>query len=84
MRTFYVWDEDEGEENGCEIDACDHEDAATCWAEVDDSESAEYRICGKGHCPTLSVRDALGRIERFRVTGECVPAYYARLLTESD
>lgn len=76
---WLVWNTDQGgtEEFASHVYARSAEGAAELWAEQDDSTSADYLIV-KGLVVIVNVKkDPDGPIERFTVTGETVPHYYA-------
>lgn len=82
MKTkWLVWREGEEPDDGVKIDALDASDAAEEWAEADDSDSADYAIASQRSEPVVCVMAyPSGPIERFKVSGECVPRYTAREL----
>ena len=85
MKTFIVWCPDLGstQEDGDRIQASDAEIAAEKWAHMDDAYSAEYAIVGGQEREVIVVEDRKGAQElRFKVTGEAVPQYYARLVEQ--
>lgn len=84
-KTFIVWCPDLGstQEDGDRIKALDAEFAAEKWAQIDDAYSAEYAIVGGQEREVVVVEDREGAQElRFKVTGEAVPQYYARLVEQ--
>lgn len=83
MKTFLVWCPDMGaeREDACEIEAYDAASAAEEWAEDEDRNSAEYSIVGGRETPVVCVAEGDGPEQEFRVSGEAVPAYYARAIS---
>ena len=74
--------DDQTEDYADEFDTLDAEMAATEWAEKNDRDSAEYHIVG-GHDATVNVRDLeTDEVTRYTVSGEAVPQYTAREITE--
>lgn len=68
------------EEEGYEwktIFANDFDFAAEAWAEDYDNDDSDYFLA-KGSCLTVEVKDSDGVIKKFEVTGETVPKYHAR------
>lgn len=59
------------------IFASDFDYAAEQWAEYYDSEDCDYFLA-KGSCITVEVKDSEGVIKKFEVSGETVPKYHAR------
>lgn len=82
---YKVWSPDHGsvEDDATEIEAADAEDAAKEWAERDDCNSADYLIV-RGNDALVHVRAPDGSLHRFMVSGESVPVYRARALSEGD
>jgi len=79
MAKFIVWNpESGGAEDGKMFVAYDAEEAAEKWAEREDSWGAEYLIVSGRDEPVVHVRDEEGHETYFKVSGESVPAYYAR------
>lgn len=78
MKKHLVWCPElgSGPEDGREIMAHDHEDAACIWARREDAESADYWIGGDG--TVVVVRDHSGNEKTLRVTGEPDIHYRAR------
>lgn len=78
MAIYTVWchELDSSEADGKKIEAGDADQAATIWAEREDSESGDYWIVG-GDGTTVIVRDEYGREETIRVWGERRIEYYA-------
>ena len=82
MSRYRVWQDGDDEKWGSVIDTLDAEMAAEEWAERDDSDSAEYHIVG-GRDITVNVRDLeTDEVTRYTVSGEAVPQYTAREITE--
>lgn len=73
-------DENHGPDEWVEIRAFDAEAAAEKWAERED-QNGDYLIVGQRSTPTVEVRDGTGEITRWQVSGEAVPAYYAKAVT---
>lgn len=73
--------------DGKQIDAADYYEAATKWAEREDSESADYWIVG-GEIAEVKVtpvdhsNNKCGQSMKMMVTGESVPVYSAMELTQ--
>ena len=86
MKTFLVWCPDMGSEreDACEIEAIDAESAAQDWAEGEDCNSAEYSIVSGRQTPVVYVAELNKPAQMFVVSGEAVPAYYARPAQEGD
>ncbi len=86
MKTFLVWCPDMGSEreDAYEIKAVDAESAAQEWAEEEDSYSAEYSIVSGRETPVVHVAEINKPAQIFVVSGEAVPAYYARPAQEGD
>lgn len=80
MKKHLVWCPElgSGPEDGREIMAHDHEDAACEWARREDAESADYWIVG-GDGTAVVVRDPGGDEKTLRVTGEPDIHYVARV-----
>ena len=81
MKKHLVWCPElgGGPEDGREIVAHDHEDAACIWARREDAESADYWIVG-GDGTSVVVRDSGGDEKTLRVTAE--PAIHYRASAE--
>lgn len=78
MKTFYVWNEDDGPECQEEIESASEDDAVCKWAENKDVNGAEYRICGHGESVTVVVYNKETEEKtRWIVQGECVAQYWA-------
>lgn len=79
--AYRIWreeDGDDGEAHAATVYAHTPCGAAETWAERDDIASAEYAIAGKGQSVVVCIEPvAGGPIERWRVTGEILPSYYA-------
>ncbi len=72
--VWRVWSD--GDEDGAvEVRATDAGTAAEIWA-LDSDMSGDYSIIGGGEEIVL-VGDPAGLIQRFLVTGEPIPTYYA-------
>lgn len=86
MKTFLVWCPDMGSEreDACEIEAHDHGSAAEKWAEQEDSYSAEYSIVSGRETPIVCVAEGDEPEQRFRVSGEAVPHYYAHAIRAGE
>lgn len=68
---------DEDPDGWREIDAYDHEEAATELADIEDCESADYEIVG-GNSAVIWVRKMdKTDLKKFEVIGEAVPSYRA-------
>jgi len=81
MKKYRVWCPDLGStaEDGRDIMAYDHEDAACIWARREDVESADYWIVqGGGTTVQVQVQDPPGEPKSLRVTGEPSIDYRAR------
>jgi hypothetical protein len=83
-----VWNPDQAEtvEDARTIYARDAEDAAVDWGERDDNDSAEYDIA-KGTSAVVCVQrlgqnGPEGDIEKYRVSGEYNPDYWADRVEE--
>lgn len=78
-KKYLVWcpEHSQEPEDGREITAFDHEDAACMWARREDAESADYWIVG-GDGTTVGVRAPDGTEKMVRVTGEPDIRYRAR------
>lgn len=78
MAIYTVWCPELSldEADGKKIAASDAAEAATIWAQREDSESSDYWIVG-GDGTTVIVRDEYGREETIRVWGERRIEYYA-------
>ena len=83
---WLVWCEEDGED--CQdariVHAQDAQSAAERWAELDDSESSDYRIVSGSdvvvHVIERVHSEAGGEAERWTVCGESVPEYRANKL----
>ena len=85
-RSYAVWCADYGQtEDDAETIQTEHGPfaAAEEWAEISDSQSADYLIVG-GECPTVSVRCPDGKVVECIVYGESVASYTARLKIETE
>ena len=82
MSKYLVWrpEYDQEPEGGRLIEADDPHNAVCKWADLDDTESAAYKIVG-GDNATVKVRseDAPDKVYEMIVSGESVPYYVARL-----
>lgn len=79
MRTYRVWapDRDQDRDDCRKVKALDHEDAAKAWAEIDDSDSADYNIVSGNPATVIVAEDVDGSEEfKFEVYGEAVPSYW--------
>jgi hypothetical protein len=83
---WYVWCPEDGEERGDarKIFATDPDDAAEKWAELDDSESSEYRIVGGRDIHVCVQKDGLDVVHDFVVEGESVPQYNAKMISKHE
>lgn len=81
MENYIAWCEELGqdEEDGRKFNAYDAEAAARMWAGWHDHKSAEYAIAsGSGSGTVVTVKEIeSGLIEKYSVSGEAVPSYYA-------
>lgn len=82
MKTFRVWRPEwsNTEDDGRNIPGWDAKNAAERYADMIDTEGADYLIVG-GQEATICVRDG-DRVRTFVVTGETVAHYSAREKTE--
>lgn len=72
-------------EDGKVFAALDYADAATQWAQQEDSGSADYWIVGGEHAhvvvtPIDGEFNKVGEAKQMIVTGESVPVYSARMV----
>ena len=76
MEKYLVWCPEfgSGPDDGREIMAHDHEDAACIWARSEDADGADYWIVG-GDGASIVVRDPGGDEKALRVTGETIIQY---------
>lgn len=79
MKKHTVWCPEIGgsADDGREVMAHDHEDAACLWAKREDAASADYWIVG-GDGTTVVVRGPDGSEKNIRVSGEQDIRYRAR------
>ncbi len=82
-RIWSVWCPDYGadSDDAKTVTAGSAQEAAEQWAERSDYDSADYSIV-KGMDVTVHVNAPGCGTRRFIVTGESVPVYTARLITE--
>jgi len=82
MRKFLVWCPERGEteSDAKEIAALASDDAAEQWASDADADSADYDIL-KGSVQVCVRERGIEDVERFDVSGEAVPQYYAKRIS---
>jgi len=78
---WLVWCPEDGEtiDDSRKVRATDAGEAVEKWAELDDEESAAYRIVGgqEARVCVVPADDKARAPQRFAVSGEAVPQYYA-------
>jgi len=85
LPCFDVWSNDESYETGrVEIYAIDPQEAVEKWAEINDADSEEYAIVNGDNVTVCVAAPGSDNALRFIVTGESVPQYNARLVTQGE
>lgn len=84
MIDYLVWEAKYGRDNAYRVKAFDAEHAAKSWAERYDSDG-NHSIVGGAEVVVFVALDQDGSTpERFEVSGEVNPVYYARSLKDSE
>lgn len=84
MIDYLVWEAEYGRDNAYKVEAFDAKHAARRWAERYDSDG-DYSVVGGAEVVVFVALDQDGSTpERFVVSGEVNPVYYARSLKDSE